>query len=275
MLVALVVASTSVRGGDRKNPLAWQESELEKAGYQTDNESLIQGILGVAEPRDRILMIYVLGRRGAQEAEPILLEVLRNDAALPIPDEARAWQEMRPRWLGREHRNVREEAAMALVRLGNEIGLDALRGLVHECDDWSRQLELAEFLAELGELSGYKYLAAPSESEDPTQRLFSMNGLGAAAAFDGTVVDGVKVDAIDRLKKMARDRDRWIRREFLIQVVLADRWCLNPEVYREAVEESVDDPHEWIADQAANILNYGALLPAREPTARLGGDDGA
>jgi hypothetical protein len=238
------------RAGDDTRPGAFYERHLAYEGVDTDSSSLI-AIVRENDKRYLPQAIALLGFRKDERAVLVLIETLEFHEEL----------------------YAREAAALALTRIGSQVGMEALKKFAQSSESWPRQLHLAAVLAEYGELSAFRFLAAASESDDPRKRLASMSGLAMSTPFDGSVFDGTEIDPVRRLIELGKDDDREIRFRFLAQIGIAYDRGANPELFRSVVEEMADcDPDDQIKGWAIRILKYGFLGPfaSREES----GDEG-
>jgi len=275
MAALLFVVAPKIEGTDRlmswpfpcflcdlysEEPMGYFERELEQGGFKIDNASLLRSLRGVATPVDRAQMIDLLLHRNVREVEVVLLEILEGQLELPVPEEYLSVLKDSPRSQEEDETFLRRWVAVALVELGNYAGLDALRDLVHSTVGPRDRLWVAADLARFGDLSGFRYLVDASESENWFLRYSSMEGLSWSAAFDGTIFDGVEIDAVDRLRALGRDEEPKVRRWFVSEVGMIPYRGSSPWVYRDLVEDLAEnDPDSEVRFRAGFLLSSGVL----------------
>lgn len=188
-------------------------------------ESELDGsvVLAAFESSDRVrrrAASFVAGRSAIPDADRSVV-----DAALRSMLDARASSD-------------RVEAAMALALLGDVATAKPV--LVEEsrgagAGAWSA----ASYLAQLGDPAAWPSIVASLEGDDGHGRLMAARELVAFLPFDGTDVDGVVVDASDRLRSILDDVQESVRAEapsLVAEAGLPDA----PELLRRAAANSSD-----------------------------------
>lgn len=233
-LAFFLVAAVS-SGTDRPRPEgATEELEifLQQAGVKTETPQLIRWVQTAPPTAPRWAAVEILGLRGAKEATPVLRAILASK---------------------KEDILLRETSALALARLGDPKGKPALREFVHDSKDWSRQIFLAARLAELGDASGYPYVAKASISSSVDLRFLSAAALVAFIPLQGKASE--EIDPAERLLALARDEDPKIRGEFLVEAGTAVSRGADRKAFVSAVREiSVGDPDPGVRERAGLIL---------------------
>lgn len=245
--VALVVGCACLAGAtdllSTKPGNPWDRSEraLQKAGFDTDTDSLMSIAKTHQGSIDGWRAISILGWRGEHKAKGLLRELL-----------AEGFDE-----------SVHQAAALALARLGDEEGLQALIQFFFQ-ETGIGKAYLANRLAELGQDVGYSQTLELSYSSRAGARRESLRALVVLLDVLQDSPERTR-ELADRICAMSQDADRGVRREFLIQAAsaipasLRER-CLEEVVRRMSVEE-VDDA---LKEKAAGQLVKGELRRERE-----------
>jgi hypothetical protein len=234
LLIAGACFAIDRPGKDPEPP--WRELELmlEQEGIDTSSPSLLKLARAKGEASNRWVAIEILGLRGAKEAIAVFREILVQE----------------------QDQLLRETAALALARLSDEVGLTALREFVHDQTEWSRQLYLAARLAELGDSTGYPYVAAAARAKSAEHRFSSVAPLVAFLPFSNRL----PTDPIDLLFVLGRDEEAKVRREVLIKLPLATVKGVSPEIFCPLVDEMADgDKNQEIREMAALFRAHGAF----------------
>lgn len=219
---ACVVSATDRLSTQPDPAWAWLERELQKDGFETDTESLVSLAKTHQEETAGLRAISILGQRGEQSAKGVLREILLKGA-----DEL-----------------VRESAAIALARLGDEEGLQALIQYFHEAKGDSKA-SLALVLAKLGKDVGYSQTLELSYSASLRVRVAAVRAL--FALFDVVKDTPERCREVgDRICVMSQDAELRVRRVFLIGASSAipanlREMCLEEAVLRMSVEEADDE----------------------------------
>lgn len=230
LLLAAVAGATDRRGPS--DPWTDLVEMLQQSGVaKTDAPSLI-GWLRTAPPSaNRWAAIEVLGLRGDREAIPVLRAFAAD---------------------GKE-RFLAETAALALARLGDENGKSALVAFVESSKDPLRQLYLAARLAELGEVSGYRFVAQAAIDDSANRRFASAAALVAFVPL-GPASKGA-IDAERRLLALAHDEDAGVRLEFVVQAPIAVARGADRSRIESALRElAAKDSGTKVREQAQTML---------------------
>jgi len=163
----------------------------------TDAHSLVVWLRTAPATADRWAAIEVLGLRGDREAIPVLRAFATD---------------------GKE-RFLAETAALALARLGEESGKSALVSFVESAKEPERQLYLAARLAELGDASGYRFVAQAAIDGSADRRFASAAALVAFLPLEPASKGAI--DAERRLLGLAHDEEARVRSEFVVQAPIA------------------------------------------------------
>jgi HEAT repeat protein/uncharacterized protein DUF2330 len=144
-VLAVTVLGTSAQGSGRNQPPWFDlESQLNYKGIKTDTASLIEIARSGADVGTRWMAIEILGLKKEHKAKDVLERLLdtSNDELL------------------------KETAALALARLGDAKGIPALETLMRASTFAHRRIFMAARLAELGNPSGYTYVAQAAAGTD-------------------------------------------------------------------------------------------------------------
>jgi hypothetical protein len=157
LIVILIFADFSVGTGeaDKAYPEPWwcdYERKLLAEGVKTDTLPLVEAVRVSNEPEIRRLAIIVLGARGEQAAREPLRNSLTTD-----PDST-----------------VRNAAAEALVRLGDDMGLATLRVQAEKTNAPVSRLNLIKLLAQAGDRSGFPYVREALFSDQEVPRRYAI-----------------------------------------------------------------------------------------------------
>jgi HEAT repeat protein len=130
---------------------------------------------------------------GVVEAEPALRRALKDESA-----------------------RVRVEAALALARLGDrDEGIAVLREELGGRFFEDAPVRAARALALLGDPAGWPCVLEALASPLPSNRMEAVATLPVFLPFDGTEVDGRKVDVRAQLRRAAEDEEKLLRRDAL------------------------------------------------------------
>jgi HEAT repeat protein len=180
---------------------------LEAEGVGTSNRALVRAVGAGASDTARMLAMEVLGFRKVHRAKWVLLRVLDDEAESDI---------------------LRQSAAFALARLGNDHGMARLRDYYEAATDQSERVYFADCLAQVGDPRGYEVVE---------------EGLGAREEY-------VRRQAVSALKP------------FILQVRIFPRLGSRP---LERLLASLNDLAEHVRADAllvvAILLSEGASLP--------------
>ena len=235
LLAATVACASSPRDHDRpggKEP-EWLELEqqLREAGVSPDTASLIAVSNSNRDLSLRWAAIEVLGLRKEREARDVLWQLTQDEEPL-----------------------LRETAALALARIGDERGVSALKDFMQATPTTERRLFLAARLAEFGNPSGYSVVTEATKSEDPHVRFLSVSSL---VPFVHLAEKGKKLqsDPLDELMQLARDEARDVRYEVLVQLPIAAPRGAAMRRAKPLVEKMAEqDPDAEVREKAGLVL---------------------
>ncbi|MGH9250347.1 MAG: HEAT repeat domain-containing protein, partial [Acidimicrobiales bacterium] len=230
--LALNLMSTPVARGDQLEATPQRPSPmllgiLNNAGVSEDTDSLLVAARAHADPTVRWAAIETLGQRKERQALPLLLDVLEHE-----PD-----------------RLIRETAALALARLGEEQGFAALRRFMASPEDRAQQLFLATRLAELGDPSGYRHVATAARAEAKALRAAAAEAL---VPFLSAAIGETDAPApAELLLGLSSDESVEVRSAFLTYLPAAVRNGLPvDEAHRAAQQVAQSDPDPELREQA-------------------------
>jgi HEAT repeat protein len=215
---------------------------LENAGVGETTESLLAAARSHSDSTVRWVAIEVLGLRGEQAARAPLLGLLETD-----PD-----------------RFVRETTALALARLGEERGVEALRDFMNAPTDPQRQLFLSTRLAELGDPSGYRYVVQAAQAENGAFRAAAAEAVVPFLSAQPRDLEGSPGPAA-LLLGLAEDESPAVRSAFLTYLPMAVRHGLEMENARAAGKRlALSDPDPEIRERAKRLLAALQVSEQRE-----------
>ncbi len=235
MSVCLFLLATVAGATDRRGPAdPWTDlvEMLQQSGVaHTDAPSLIAWLRTAPPTANRWAAVEVLGLRGDREAIPLLRTLAAN---------------------GKE-RFLAETAALALARLGEESGKNALVSFMESSEDPERQLFLAARLAELGDPSGYRFVAQSAIDRSASRRFASAAALVAFLPLEPASKGAV--DAERRLLALAHDEEAQVRFEFVVQAPIAISRGGNRVQFEAALRElAAKDAGAGIRERAQLML---------------------
>ncbi|HYR83478.1 MAG TPA: HEAT repeat domain-containing protein [Terriglobia bacterium] len=209
-------------------PWADLERELRQQGLKTDAESLVAITRSNVSEEKRWTAIEVLGLRNEQLAKGTLLEILRTG----------------------ETQLLKETAALALARLGDQAGVLGLEKFMKASTDPERQVFMAARLAELGNRSGYQYVVQAVSGGVTHLRYISV---GALVAFLPLTGDS-RGSAAERLLALLDDRDAMVRKEVLVYLPLAILKGLPVTKVRPIVQKMARSDSDPAARELARLM---------------------
>ncbi len=236
----LLLAHSAKADNDPSEPQEpwWHfEVALSQVGVQSDTKSLIDEI-NSPQPSSRMWMaIEILGLRREYDALPVLTNTLQTH----------------------QDRFIRENAALALARLGDSVGLKSFVDFVHSSSDWRRQLYLSARLAELGDDSAYRYVVAATESPEPQKRKRSIQSLIAFFPLDHSK-EKSNSDPAQRFLAMVEDADPEVRLELIAQSAVARANGISLSQLTPIFSKlSTTDPDSEVREQSSIKLRHWAL----------------
>ena len=241
LVVLLVVVSSACEAGQpvgiddvRSEEPAWSylTRSLERAGVASDTESLIHAARNHEEVVIRAEAVELLGRRQEKEAREALRSIYATD----------------------QQGSVREQAALALMRMGDAEGSELVRELMWNELSKSHQLYLASELAHANDYSGYILVVTAAGSEESRVRSLSARGLGhfIRLGFDG----GQRGPApVVLLRELLRDTEAEVRGAALREVSALAQLGGSVEHFTRHIEKMAEsDPEKEIRERAQRIL---------------------
>lgn len=217
---------------------------LEAAGVGLDNASLMAAVRAHEDPTVRWVAIDLLGQQRAVEARGLLLGILQED----------------------DDRLIRETAALALARMGEEAGFTALEGFLSRPADPKSQLFLAARLAELGRVSGYQYVVDVLLDPEPNPlKPLAVDSLSAFFALrDLPAEPGQRPEPL--LLLLSEDPDVAVRSAVLTQLsVVVNRGMAAAKAQPQVEKLAHGDPDAKIREQAQLLLDawtFESKLPS-------------
>jgi HEAT repeat protein len=235
MLPMAMLADDRRGGSEEVSEMAF--AILEKAGVGTDSDSLVTAVRSSRDPMVRWISIEILGQRKATTAQGTLLKALKGD-----PD-----------------RLVRETAALALARMGQKVGVSALKEFMAAPTDSARQIFTAARLAELGDASGYQYVCMAAKSESSSQRESAVPALVPFLLLSGLTSD-CAASPSDLLLSLVEDRSADVRYTALLHLPMAVGKGLGLERARLIVNQlAQSDPEPKVREEADFVLKTWRL----------------
>jgi HEAT repeat protein len=232
---AAVIARAGDRPGGEEGPSPMLLGILENAGVNAaDPAALVQAATAHQDPNVRWVAIEVLGLRKEGRARDVLRRILAKE---------------------QEERVVRETAALALARMGDEAGLKALREFMESPTDPKRQVFLAARLAELGDVSGYAHVARAARSEDPSLREMAVEALPPFALRPQAELGGGPLPGA-LLLHLAEDGSPDVRKQVLAFLPIAMGKGLTRAQVRPVLQRVAEgDPDIDVRESAKALLN--------------------
>lgn len=173
------------------------EQLLLQEGIQVDVVSLLQAVEHNPDFAVRAWAAVVLGMRHEQEARDVLRKAAQTDS----------------------EQLVREEAWVALARLGDANALGPLEAILKQNRGLDRQTELAAKLAEVGDPAGYRYVEQAAGSPQPELRIIAARALVQFMPLHAK--QKLASDPLERLATLAQDQDAKVRFDAIIYLQVA------------------------------------------------------
>jgi HEAT repeat protein len=236
------------KGDGERLASIWQ-SALAAEGFDTTTPGLVAA-LECPRLDIRTGAAILLGRRGDVSAVPSLKRLLEDDISV-----------------------VRVEAAMSLALLGDESGMPVLVETLREKFTTSAPVTAARYLAALGDPRGYGTVLEGLRSELAGIRLGAAMALKSFVSYQGSMIEGQKVDLLATLEESLEDPEPLVRRELLHKVALL--YEAGAPALLSRVAESDPDPR--VRQTAQDLLRQrsgaAASRDAQKGAAGPGRDD--
>jgi HEAT repeat protein len=229
-VLAVSLLGVCAQGQGRSDQPPWfdLESELNQRGVRTDSASLIDIARSNGAVGTRWMAIEILGLQKEQRAKEVLQQLLTTTNE-PL---------------------LKETVALALARLGDPKGIPALEGLMRMSTDAERRIFMAARLAELGNASGYTYVAQAAAGNDPHLQYLSVGDLVSFLRYE-TGSSGI--DPTNRLLTLLQHGDSKIRKEVLVHVALAITLGLPADRVRPIVEGLANEDRDESVREMARL----------------------
>lgn len=205
---------------------------LEQANVPTDTASLIEAALAHPDFAVRSAAVQVLGLRQEITAEAPLMKILSTD----------------------EERLVREDAAIALVRLGHRGTLEQVREFMRTESSRHHQVQLAGQLAEFGDFSGYPLAVQAASAEDEGLRQVATGVISRFLVAGLREPQGLPAPS-QVLLGLLNDEDTEVRQRSVLQVGIAVGQGSDASSFIESVRRlSEEDPDADVRRTAQGVL---------------------
>ena len=197
LLFQLALAALAAQ--DRAIDAPWAESRLREKGIKTDTKSLIDVVLSNRESHERWLAIEALGMR----REAAALDALRHVLATS-PD-----------------RELKQEAAGVLAKLGDEGGKTALARLMPTAARLVERVGMAASLAQYADNpAGYTFVLQAVTSKDSYLRHMAAGALMSFVPLEGRA-RRARIDPSRQLLRLLKDPDPGIRKTVALHLPAA------------------------------------------------------
>jgi HEAT repeat protein len=213
------------------------EQLLLQEGIQTDADTLLKAVEHNPNFAVRAWASAVLGMRHEQRARDVLRKAAQTDS----------------------DQMVREEAWMALARLGDSSALGPLEDLLKQTSGLDRQARLAAKLAEVGDPAGYPYVEQAADSPQAELRVTAVRALVQFVPLH--LKQELASDPFARLAALAQDRDSKVRFDALIYLQVAVSKGASATEFATLLERIAEqDQDKGIREQARRQLALLELL---------------
>lgn len=250
LLAMGLVSETEVAWAGDRTEVEVLEAELRRSGVALDEASLIEAALQRREIEVRLAAIALLGNRGDRSGIPALQGIMDSSRGSP------------------EH----DAAAVALTRLDDTRGKDALREIMRKERSSSARLGIANLFAPRGDEEVFAEILRDSRSPSPEVRAETAWVLANFARWPTSV----REQSLARLLELANDAVAGVRRESIGHLDFAVS-TVGPleDVMKVVSDAATSDPDEAVRKRAAlTLTSLRYTLDCRERPMRVGCPEG-